>query len=144
MRRGAGGGRQQGKKGFPGPPSGRGSPPPRPRQITRTGCGFDKKGRNRGPAGGCGPAGPLAATPRPAGGLAPDAVNMGGVEDNYRMSEESAREWATMDEDRKRRALAVLAEVEAESRMRAERAATNARLIEEVMGKEFLEKFGSG
>ena len=79
-----------------------------------------------------------------AGGLAPDAVNMGGVEDNYGMSEESAREWAAMDEDRKRRALAVLAEVEAESRMRAERAANNARLIEEVMGKEFLEKFGSG
>lgn len=59
----------------------------------------------------------------------------------YEMSEESAREWAEMDEDRKQRALALLAEMEEMSRRRAEKAAANARLIEEVVGKEFLEKF---
>ena len=59
----------------------------------------------------------------------------------YEMSEESAREWAEMDEDRKQRALARLAELEEMSRKRAEKAAADARLIEEVVGKEFLEKF---
>lgn len=61
----------------------------------------------------------------------------------YEMSQESAREWATMDEDRKQRALNVLAKMEAEAQIRAERAAAEARLIEEVVGKQFLEEFGS-